>query len=169
MTLKSTCALQKGDFPDAPFPPNDVYHKVGEQAIRQLIRTQHELMWQSDIAVLFGQRSHFERVVTYTEDYFIEMLGGPKLFTAQRGEPKLGRRHKPFNLTPHHREVWLACLEKAIVKCQFQTDSVQHLWRWVEPLSMRFLTPRLHPNQLKRILFMDGTNTKTDTTKSETT
>ena len=143
--------LHRSGFPNAPFPSPKIYASLGLETIRELVRYHHQLMWQSDIQTVFGSDfTHFTKTVEHTAHYFIEMLGGPKLFTTTRGEPRLGRRHKPFNLTPYHRAVWLDCFRQALKDKQIPLETAQAIWNWVEPLSMRFLTPRIEAEQLAR-------------------
>ncbi|MBN2866397.1 MAG: hypothetical protein JXK16_10355 [Thiotrichales bacterium] len=148
-------ACHRSGFPDAPFPDPSIYEALGSEKIRDLVRYHHQLMWQSDIQPVFGSDfGHFAKTVEHTANYFIEMLGGPKLFTVVRGEPKLGRRHKPFNLTPYHRVIWLDCFRLALKEKQIPISIAQEIWNWVEPLSMRFLTPRIEAEHLAREYLM---------------
>ncbi|GAB6070969.1 hypothetical protein JCM30760_20660 [Thiomicrorhabdus hydrogeniphila] len=148
---QTNVALHRSGFPDAPFPDPSLYENLGEQTITNVIRYQHQLLWKSDIHALYGDDlAHFKRMVEYTVYYFIEMLGGPKLFTPLRGEARLGRRHKVFLLTPYHRKVWLECLRKALYQFSVPAQFAQPIWDWVEPLSMRFLVPRVPVEELTR-------------------
>lgn len=149
---KSQHSLHRSGFPDAPFPKPDLYDKMGFELIDKVIRDQHVLLHQSSVAHLYGDDPvHFEKMVGYTANYFIEMLGGPKVFIPVRGEPKLGRRHKPFMLTPQDRVVWLETMREALHANQVPQEYAQEIWDWVEPLSMRFLSPRIEPENLERL------------------
>lgn len=146
-----SCPLGRHDFPDAPFPDPKLYTQLGEPTIIALVANHHQRMWTSELRAVFGDDAlHFQRTIEYTTDYFIEMFGGPKRFTPHRGEPRLGKRHRPFALQAHHREGWLRCLALALADCQIPDDAAQMIWNWVEPLSMRFLTPMQHPDTLTR-------------------
>ena len=46
--------------------------------------------------------------------YFTEWLGGPKDYSAQRGAPKLRRRHAPFAIDAAARDAWMACMRQAL-------------------------------------------------------
>lgn len=140
-------------FPDATFPPSRLYHELGESLIREVVRDQHERMWQSGLKSLFGNRAHFEKAVGHTEQYFVEMLGGPKCYTPHRGEARLGKRHLPFNLTEAHRKIWLQCFFWSMQRHGVSSSVAETLWCWVEPLSMRFLNPKPHPDDIPRYPF----------------
>lgn len=46
--------------------------------------------------------------------YLCEWLGGPKEYSAQRGHPRLRRRHNAFAIGLAERDAWLACMDAAL-------------------------------------------------------
>jgi hemoglobin len=46
--------------------------------------------------------------------YLCEWLGGPQLYSAERGHPRLRRRHLPFRIGPDERDAWLLCMRRAL-------------------------------------------------------
>jgi hemoglobin len=46
--------------------------------------------------------------------YLAEWLGGPKRYTAERGQPRLRRVHMPFAIGASARDAWLACMRQAL-------------------------------------------------------
>ena len=46
--------------------------------------------------------------------YLGEWLGGPKLYSAERGHPMLRARHLPFPIAEVERDAWLLCMNGAI-------------------------------------------------------
>lgn len=46
--------------------------------------------------------------------YLAEWLGGPKLYTAERGHPMLRARHLPFAIGDTERDAWMLCMNGAI-------------------------------------------------------
>ena len=46
--------------------------------------------------------------------YLAEWLGGPKLYTAEHGPPRLRRVHLPFAVDAEARDAWLACMQQAL-------------------------------------------------------
>jgi hemoglobin len=49
--------------------------------------------------------------------YLTEWMGGPKVYSPQRGEPRLGRVHKPFAIGEAERDAWLRCMDLALAQC----------------------------------------------------
>jgi hemoglobin len=48
--------------------------------------------------------------------YFSEWLGGPRLFTPERGAPALRRRHQPFAIDSAARDAWMLCMRQALAE-----------------------------------------------------
>lgn len=46
--------------------------------------------------------------------YLGEWLGGPPRYSAERGHPRLRRRHMPFSIGPAERDAWLLCMRRAL-------------------------------------------------------
>ena len=57
-----------------------------------------------------------EPVRRVLERYLTEWLGGPALYSAQPGHPRLRRRHKRFSIGPAERDAWLACMRAALAE-----------------------------------------------------
>src|SRR5690625_7974996 len=48
--------------------------------------------------------------------FLTQFLGGPPLFSEERGHPRLRRRHLPFEITPTRRDAWLRSEERRVGK-----------------------------------------------------
>ena len=46
--------------------------------------------------------------------YLTEWLGGAKLYSAERGPPRLRRVHLPFPIDAASRDAWLVCMQQAL-------------------------------------------------------
>lgn len=46
--------------------------------------------------------------------YLSEWMGGPKLYTPDRGSPMLRRRHQPFHIDAQARDAWMLCMREAL-------------------------------------------------------
>ncbi|WP_084705054.1 group II truncated hemoglobin [Beijerinckia mobilis] len=45
--------------------------------------------------------------------YLAEWLGGPKLYSQERGHPRLRMRHRHFQIGPAERDAWMLCMQGA--------------------------------------------------------
>ncbi|MBI3368499.1 MAG: group II truncated hemoglobin [Burkholderiales bacterium] len=48
--------------------------------------------------------------------YFSEWMGGPKLYSPERGAPKLRGRHLPFRVDAAARDAWMLCMRQALAE-----------------------------------------------------
>lgn len=48
------------------------------------------------------------------ERYLTEWLGGPALYSAERGHPRLRRRHLKFRIGVAERDAWMLCMRAAL-------------------------------------------------------
>ncbi|WP_243066448.1 group II truncated hemoglobin [Candidatus Rhodoblastus alkanivorans] len=46
--------------------------------------------------------------------YLTEWTGGPKLYSPEKGHPRLRQRHMPFPIDNAARDAWMACMTKAL-------------------------------------------------------
>lgn len=53
-------------------------------------------------------------ITAVLKKYLGEWLGGPKLYSAERGHPMLRARHLPFAIGSAERDAWLLCMNGAI-------------------------------------------------------
>lgn len=47
-------------------------------------------------------------------DYFTQWLGGPAIYSEQRGHPRLRQRHMGFPIDEAARDAWMACMDRAL-------------------------------------------------------
>ena len=139
-------------YPAVPFPSARGFREAGEIAIRRLVAVQHERMFATPVAKLFpANASRRAEAVRRTEDFFVEMLGGPKRFTPVHGEPHLRERHFPAAITEADRLTWLDCLAHAMVETGFPASCREEVWNWVEPLSIRMINRRTTMHAVERL------------------
>ncbi len=46
--------------------------------------------------------------------YLTEWMGGPAVYSAARGHPRLRRRHMPFPIGEPERDAWMLCMRAAL-------------------------------------------------------
>jgi hemoglobin len=46
--------------------------------------------------------------------YLCEWMGGPKLYSAEKGHPRLRQRHMGFKIGEQERDAWLLCMSGAL-------------------------------------------------------
>ena len=67
-----------------------------------------------------GIRAMHARDLTATKEvlkrYLNEWLGGPRLYSRDRGQPRLRRAHAPFSIGPAERDAWMLCMRGALAE-----------------------------------------------------
>ena len=53
-------------------------------------------------------------MIIVLKKYLGEWLGGPKLYSTERGHPMLRARHLPFAIGVAERDAWLLCMNGAL-------------------------------------------------------
>lgn len=65
-----------------------------------------------------GIRAMHKNDLTSTKDvlrrYLGEWLGGPKLYSQERGHPRLRMRHIQLSIGPAERDAWMLCMTGAL-------------------------------------------------------
>ena len=56
--------------------------------------------------------------------FLIQYWGGPAVYSAERGHPRLRQRHMPFTIGPGERDAWLQHM-KAAVRASGADDAIQ--------------------------------------------
>lgn len=54
-------------------------------------------------------------------------LGGPQLYVARHGHPRLRARHLPFEIGIAERDAWMACMKQAMADVGVEPDLQAHL------------------------------------------
>ncbi len=88
----------------------------GAAAIENLVERFYRRM--DSLPEARGIRALHPADLTGTKDvlrrYFGEWLGGPKLYSAERGHPRLRRRHMHVAIGPAERDAWMLCMTGAL-------------------------------------------------------
>jgi len=98
-------------------PVNPHYEKIGgEEAVARLVDAFYRLM--DTLPEAAGIRAMHEPDLAHTKAvlrlFLSEWLGGPRLYSAQRGQPHLRRRHMPFAIGEAERDAWMRCMQGAL-------------------------------------------------------
>lgn len=101
----------------------------GEQAVRKLVDRFYDLM---DSLPEAGQiRALHPEDLTGSRDKLFKFLsgwlGGPPLYEAEYGHPRLRARHLPFPIGDAERDAWLLCMEQALAETEMDELLRSHL------------------------------------------
>ena len=95
------------------------YIRLGEaDGVRNLVTRFYTLMDQMPEAAEL-RKLHPENLERSTDSlfkYFSGWFGGPPLYTAERGHPRLRMRHLPYAIGRRERDQWMMCMRLALVE-----------------------------------------------------
>lgn len=94
-----------------------LYEDVGEaEGVRALVDRFYDLMDELDEAA--EVRALHPTDLTTSRQKFTEFLsgwmGGPQLYVAKYGHPRLRARHMPFPIATQARDQWMLCMTQAL-------------------------------------------------------
>ncbi|WP_188455650.1 globin domain-containing protein [Virgibacillus oceani] len=52
--------------------------------------------------------------------FLTQFFGGPRLYSEERGNPMMRRRHLPFEITPTRKDAWLECMAAALEEAEIE-------------------------------------------------
>ncbi|MGY0694249.1 globin domain-containing protein [Virgibacillus sp. FSP13] len=52
--------------------------------------------------------------------FLTQFFGGPRIYSEERGNPMMRRRHLPFKITPSRKDAWLECMHAALGEAEIE-------------------------------------------------
>ncbi|MGE5522073.1 MAG: group II truncated hemoglobin [Rhodospirillaceae bacterium] len=101
----------------------------GDGAVRRLVDRFYDLM-DADTVYAGIRALHPAELTGSREKLYMFLsgwLGGPPLYVARHGHPRLRARHLPFSIGIAERDAWLACMKQAMVDVGIDTALREHL------------------------------------------
>ncbi len=104
-------------MPDTETRKATPYERIGgDTAVRALVERFYDLM-EMEPAYARVRAVHAPSLASAREKLYLFLsgwLGGPQLYVAQYGHPRLRARHLPFAIGSTERDQWLACMRRAL-------------------------------------------------------
>lgn len=88
----------------------------GDSKVRELVSRFYDLM-DAEPGFAGIRRLHQPDLAQAREKLHLFLsgwLGGPQLYTERYGHPMLRARHLPFSIGAAERDLWLACMDRAM-------------------------------------------------------
>ena len=60
--------------------------------------------------------------------YLCEWMGGPNLYSAEKGHPRLRQRHMGFKIGELERDAWLLCMKGALEESVAEVEARQEIY-----------------------------------------
>ncbi len=98
-------------------PPASLFSEIGGQAVvDRLVDTfYHRMDTLPEAKVIRAMHADdLSSVKGVLKRYLGEWLGGPKLYSQERGHPRLRQRHMHFRIGTAERDAWMLCMQGAL-------------------------------------------------------
>lgn len=120
-TVGSTAALLDiravGRSEVTDIPANPHFARIGgEAAIRNVVERFYRYMDTLPEARVV-RAMHPPELGAIKEVFYkflVGWMGGPQLYAAERGQPRLRRKHLPFRIGDAERDAWMSCMTRAL-------------------------------------------------------
>jgi hemoglobin len=88
----------------------------GEAGIARLVeRFYHHMKTLPEAATILAMHPHdLGPVKNVLVRFLTEWMGGPQVYSRERGHPRLRRRHLPFSIGAAERDAWITCMTRAL-------------------------------------------------------
>jgi len=104
-----------GGPPQGGRPPVQVLEALGVEGVFELLEAFYVELGQSSVAHLFPEGEAALRTASKrSAAFFVQLLGGPPMFSQAFGPPRMRARHLPFEIDAAAREEWLACFFRVL-------------------------------------------------------
>ena len=130
--------LTADDYADMLESGPTYYDRLGGEAgVRRLVDRFYDLMEQMPEARVI-RALHPPDLTSSREKLFKFLsgwLGGPSLYIAEYGHPRLRARHLPFPIGPDERDAWLRCMTQALSETELDDLLRDHLLQSLRQLA----------------------------------
>jgi len=113
--MNSRIAVAVGVVPQTPRNPH--FARIGgEEPVARIVdafyRNMVELPQAAAIRALHPVDMRSSKDILFK--YLVGWLGGPPLYVAERGNPRLRQKHMPFAIGDAERDAWMLCMRLAL-------------------------------------------------------
>ncbi|HHI81242.1 MAG TPA: hypothetical protein ENK02_14850 [Planctomycetes bacterium] len=105
MERKSPIFTPPEGMPRVERPSPEIFAGTGEAGIYRMLSDFYKKLEKSEVRHLFPE--DMELASRKSATFFIQLLGGPPLFSQTYGPPRMRQRHFPFEIDEKARQVWL--------------------------------------------------------------
>ena len=98
-----------------PLSP-EIFPALGEEGVFRLLEDFYAELEKSAVRHLFPR--DMAAASRKSAAFFVQLLGGPPLFSQRFGPPRMRQRHLPFEIDQAARDEWLACFERTLADAE---------------------------------------------------
>ncbi len=118
----------------------NLYQRLGKETFVTLSTHFYNLVYHDDEHPWFRDifaSSNLEDAIQNQYEFFIQRMGGPKLYSERKGHPALIARHAPFSVTKQAAERWLFLMDETLnwmetTELILDNDSRNRIWKFCQ-------------------------------------
>jgi len=106
-----------GDGPpqiDRPSP--EILEALGAEGVFRMLEDVYEKLEETELRPWFPD--DMREASRRSAAFFVQLLGGPSLFSDQFGPPRMRMRHVPFEIDEAARSIWLGSFESVLEQAE---------------------------------------------------
>lgn len=104
-----------------------LYSKIGPEQLKMIIDRFYDLVFtESSIAHLFQTDRDLVRRKQYM--FLTQFLGGPQIYNAEFGHPRMRMRHLPHAIDDAAKDEWLRCMKQSINESELSDELKEALY-----------------------------------------
>jgi hemoglobin len=126
----------------AEFDPSTALQRLGgEEGIRAWVDRFYDAVSRDPLlAPLFPADLGPSRQKQF--EFFVQMLGGPALYTERHGQPFLRYRHRHITIGQAERDAWMSCLMASLHEVTRDEELIAFLERRIAPIADHMVNHR---------------------------
>jgi hemoglobin len=93
-----------------------LFQAIGRERIYAMLADFYVELEQSELRPMFPP--DMQAASRRSAAFFVQIMGGPPLYSELYGPPRMRQRHLPFAIDAHTREVWLACFDRVLAHAE---------------------------------------------------
>jgi hemoglobin len=101
---------------------NDVYGRIGEEAIARVVAAFYAKVPHDDVLGPMYPPEDLAGAEQRLRDFLIYRFGGPQRYLEERGHPRLRARHGRFAIDQRARDRWMALMTAALAEARLPAD-----------------------------------------------
>ena len=103
--------------PPSGSPPSpEILAALGEEGVFRMLAEFYAELEASEVRALFPD--DMPAASRKSAAFFVQLLGGPALFSERYGPPRMRARHEPFEIDAAARAVWLAAFDRVLARAE---------------------------------------------------
>jgi len=113
----------------------EVYSVIGAEGFTRLVAAFYRQVPQDDLLGPMYPVQDLLGAEQRLRDFLIGRFGGPQIYIAQRGHPRLRARHSPFPINQAVRDRWMGLMNRAFEEAALPGEAEQVLRKFFDGMS----------------------------------